>query len=103
MDALEELRQMHVEAKDTFAKIQSAGATDRAGLWAKLRPELELHEQIEEKFVYDPGAEEAGATDEGRARGETEPEEQVQEAAAVMAQIGELEPASAGWLAQVTM
>jgi hemerythrin-like domain-containing protein len=103
MDALEELREMHVEAKDTFAQIQSAGPTDRAGLWAKLRPELELHEQIEEKFVYDPVAREAGPTDEVLARWETEHEQQVEEADAVMAQIGELEPSSPAWLAQVTM
>src|SRR6188472_1243349 len=102
MDALEELRQMHVEAKDAFAKIQSAGPTDRAGLWAKLRPELELHEQIEEKFVYDPVAREAGPTDEVLARWETEHELQVQEADSVMAQFGKLEPSSAEWLAKVT-
>ena len=42
-------------------------------------------------------------TDEGLARWETEHEQQVQEADAVMAQIGELEPSSPAWLAQVTM
>ena len=62
MDALEVLRQMHVEAKETFAKIEQADPGSRGGLWAKLRPELQLHEQIEERFVYDPVAQEAGST-----------------------------------------
>jgi len=93
---------MHVEAKDAFGKIESAGPDQRGGLWAKLQPELELHERIEETFVYDPVAAEAGPSDTVLRSWETEHEQQVQEADAVMAQIGRLDPRDDAWLAQVT-
>jgi len=102
MDALEELRQMHVEAKAAFARIESAGANEREGLRQQLQPELELHERIEETFVYDPVAAEAGPSDPVLADWETEHEQQVQEADAVMAQIGELDSGTDAWLVQVT-
>src|SRR4051794_26758739 len=63
MDALDELEQMHEEARAAFAKIETSGSSDRAGAWAKLHAALKLHEQIEEKFVYDPVVEEIGDTD----------------------------------------
>ncbi len=101
MDALEELRQMHVEAKAQFQKIEQAPGPERGDLWAKLQPELELHEQIEEHFVYDPVAREAGQQDEVLARWEAEHEEQVREADAVMKQIDALDPSDHAWLTQV--
>jgi iron-sulfur cluster repair protein YtfE (RIC family) len=102
MDALEELKQMHVEAKAAFEKIEGAGPSERGGLWAKLQPELELHEQIEERFVYDPVAREAGTKDPVLARWGQEHEAQVREADAVMAKIDRLEPQDAGWLESVS-
>jgi hemerythrin superfamily protein len=61
MDALEELRQQHVEARSMLAQIEQSTEEQRGGLWAKLRPTLTAHEQIEEKFVYDPAVKEATA------------------------------------------
>ena len=101
MDALEELKQMHVEAKAAFKKIEAAGPGERGGLWAKLRPELELHEQIEERFVYDPAAHDVGATDPILGRWEQEHESQVREADAVMAKISALQPENEPWLEHV--
>jgi hemerythrin-like domain-containing protein len=101
MDALEELREMHVEAKATFGKIEQADPVERAGLWAKLRPELELHEQIEERFVYDPVAEDVGESDPVLARWEQQHEDEVGEADAQMARIGELDPRDDAWLDEV--
>jgi hemerythrin-like domain-containing protein len=102
MDALDELMQMHVEAKAAFQKIEQSSATERAALWAKLQPELELHEQIEERFVYDPAAREVGQGDDVLARWEREHEEQVAEADAAMKQIGQLAPSDDAWLRQVS-
>jgi hypothetical protein len=103
VDALEELREMHVEAKEAFANIESADASERGGLWRDLQPQLELHERIEEVFVYDPVASEAGSTDSVLASWETEHEDQVREADSVMAQIDALDPAADEWLTQVSM
>ena len=101
MDALEELRQMHVEAKAAFKKIETAEPSKRGGLWAKLQPELELHEQIEERFVYDPVAREAGVADPILARWEQEHEAQVREADAVMTKIDALRPENELWIEHV--
>jgi Hemerythrin HHE cation binding domain len=101
VDALEELRQMHVEAKARFEKIETSPAAERGALWAELKPQLELHEQIEERFVYDPVAREAGRHDEVLARWEREHEEQVREADEVMRQIGTLDPSDDLWVAMV--
>ena len=102
MDALELLKQMHVEAKAGFANIEAAPPTERGALWAKLEPDLSLHERLEEEFVYDPVAQEAGATDPVLGRWESEHEAQVREADAVMASIDGLEPTDQQWLIQVT-
>ncbi len=61
MDALEELRQQHIEAKSMLAKIEQSTEDQRGGDWAKLRPILTSHEQVEEQFVYDPAVKEATA------------------------------------------
>jgi hypothetical protein len=102
LDALKILKDMHVEAKAAFDKIEAAPPAKRGALWAKLHPELELHERIEERFVYDPVGREAGATDPVLARWEEEHEAQVRDADALMARIGKLDPADAGWLKDVT-
>ena|SRR5438309_1444145 len=60
MDAIEILREMHVEAKSAFQKLEQASPDARRGMWMKLRPELVLHEQMEERFVYDPVTKDAG-------------------------------------------
>lgn len=102
MDALEVLRQMHVEAKSAFKKIESASPTERGGLWAALQPQLEVHERIEERFVYDPVAADAGGEDPVLARWEEEHEAQVADADTVMARIDAGEPTSDTWLREVS-
>src|SRR5437762_2267789 len=63
MDAIEILRQMHVEAKSAFDKLEHAGPDERGERWDKLHPELKLHEQLEERFVYDPVSHEVEGRD----------------------------------------
>jgi iron-sulfur cluster repair protein YtfE (RIC family) len=101
MDALEILREMHVEAKSTFQKIEQARPEERGGLWAKLRPELTAHEQIEEQFVYDPVTRDAGNRDQVLAKWEQQHHEQVSEAEKLINEIGRLEPRDDRWLEQV--
>ncbi len=100
MDALEELREMHVAAKQAFRKIDGASPTERGGLWAKLRPELELHERIEEQFVYDPVARDVGQQDPTLRSWESEHESQAREADGVIAKIGELDPTDDRWMSE---
>ncbi len=100
MDALEELREMHVAAKQAFRKIDGASPTERGGLWAKLRPELELHERIEEQFVYDPVARDVGQHDPTLGSWESEHESQAREADGVIAKIGELDPTDDRWMSE---
>ncbi len=101
MNALDLLHQMHVEARQAFDDIESAEGSLRGRLWDDLQPQLELHERIEERFVYDPVADEAGSSDPVLGRWETEHEEQVREADAVMARIDGLDPATTSWLETV--
>ena len=102
MDALDILKQMHMDAKAAFKKIAVAHPSERGGLWAKLHPQLELHEQIEEQFVYDPVARDVGPRDAVLARWEHEHEAQVRDADALMGRIARLDPGNAGWLQAVT-
>jgi hemerythrin-like domain-containing protein len=101
MDALETLKQQHIEAHAAFSQIKAAAPRGRATTWRELQPKLELHEQIEEQFVYDPVAADAGSSDPVLGRWEEEHEEQVREANAVIARIDTLDPLDDAWLEQV--
>lgn len=92
MDALEELRQMHVEAKSSFQKIEQASPDERGPLWAKLRPELMVHEQVEERFVYDPVTQEIGDRDQQLADWHQQHEQQVQQVNRLISEIGRADP-----------
>ena len=101
MDALDELREMHVAAKSAFQKIEQASPQERGGLWGKLRPELILHEKIEEQFIYDPMAKDLDGKDSVLANWEPTHEAQVQKATKMIDQIGDMEPSSDSWLNKV--
>jgi anion-transporting ArsA/GET3 family ATPase len=88
MDALDLLKQMHREAESAFEKLEAAKPGERQKIWKKLSGELVLHEQIEERFVYDPAA---------KAKPELERfhehhEEEVREVAGTMEKLGEIDP-----------
>jgi hypothetical protein len=56
MNAIELLKSQHKEAKAAFQKIEEATESQRGALWKHLSPELKLHEQMEEKYLYGPVA-----------------------------------------------
>ncbi len=99
VNALDILKEMHPEAHAAFAATGTAAPGDRAGRSAHLQ--TQLHEQIEEQYLYDPVAQEAGPGDPILARWENEHEEQVREADAVIARIDGLDPATDAWLETV--
>jgi len=102
MDALEILRQMHVEAKEAFEKIHHADVGDRGGLWAKLRPELVLHEQLEERFVYDPASHDVGHSDPMLSGWHDRHHHEVEQAEAMIHRIGDIDSHDGRWLSMVT-
>jgi hemerythrin superfamily protein len=61
VNALQLLRQMHVETKIRFKVILGSDDAGSAALqWRALQPDLELHERLEDEFVYTPLFEEMG-------------------------------------------
>src|ERR1051326_3362828 len=101
MDALEILREMHVEAKGAFGKIQDADVGERGGLWAKLRPELVMHEQLEERFVYDPMSHDVGHSDPTLSGWHDRHHHEVEEAESMIHRIGEMDSHEDRWLTTV--
>lgn len=98
MDALDELEQMHQEARQAFAEIAASNGSTRGGLWAKLESELKLHEQIEERFVYDPVTEQIGNSNPRLSQFHEQHEKEAAQANQVMDRLGSVNPADAGWL-----
>ena len=61
MNAVQLLRQMHADTKVRFKVILATEDPIVAGeQWAALQPSLELHERLEDTYVYTPVAEECG-------------------------------------------
>ena len=101
MNALEVLREMHVDAKETFQRIEEARSDQRGPLWAKLRSELMAHERIEKQFVYGPMATEAAGRDEGLANWDRQHQAKVDIAERLMDDLGRLEPREDTWLGRL--
>jgi hypothetical protein len=100
MQAIQLLKQEHGKAKAAFQEIESAPASSRSAMWGKLRPELELHEQMEEKCLYGPVAREVQG-DPSLASWEATHLHEVQEAEGLIKEIDRLDPAKDAWLASV--
>jgi iron-sulfur cluster repair protein YtfE (RIC family) len=99
MHAIKFLQGEHGKAKAAFQGIEGAPAAQRGGLWSKLRPELELHEQMEERHLYDPVAREA--QDKTLVDWESTHHHEVQEAETLIKEIDRLDASQDKWLATV--
>ena len=100
MQVIQLLKQEYGKAKAAFQEIESAPASGRSAMWGKLRPELELHEQMEEKYLYGPVAREVQG-DPSLASWEASHLHEVQEAEGLIKEIDRLDPAKDAWLASV--
>jgi iron-sulfur cluster repair protein YtfE (RIC family) len=100
VQAIQLLKQEHGKAKAAFQEIERAPSARRGALWAKLRPELELHEKKEEKHLYGPAARENQA-DRTLADWEGTHLHEVQEAQRLIKEIGRLDPSDDAWLGTV--
>jgi len=101
MNAIHFLKSEHEKAKQAFGEIQSASADQRAELWAKLEPELKLHEQMEETALYGPVAREVGPTDEALKDWQEHHREEVTEAEDLIGEIDGLDPMGDEWMEKV--
>src|SRR5690242_89077 len=101
MDALEILRQMHVEAKSEFQKLSGASPEERGSIWAKLHPQLEAHEKIEEQFVYDPVVQEANGSGSQLRQFHSQHEQEVKQAETLIGEIGRMEPPDSRFMESV--
>jgi hemerythrin-like domain-containing protein len=102
MNAVQFLKQEHEKAKAEFAKVLSAPATKRGELWAKLEPELKIHEQIEDTCVYKPLSQDADGRDKVLAEWREAHQEEVDTVEDLLEEIEDLEPGSQEWLDKVT-
>ncbi len=101
MNAIQLLKNEHEKAKRAFSEIQAASPDQRAGLWAKLEPELKLHEQMEETALYGPVAQEVGTRDQTLKEWQEHHHEEVGEAETLIEEIGGLDPTGEEWLEKV--
>jgi len=84
MNALELLKNQHETAKRGFGDIEAASPDQRAQLWARLAPELKVHEEMEETALYGPVAQEAGPRDPTLKEWQEHHHEEVTEATALI-------------------
>jgi hemerythrin-like domain-containing protein len=101
MNAIQLLKSEHETAKRTFGQIREASPAQRGQLWAKLEPELKLHEQIEEAALYGPVAQDVGSRDQTLKEWQEHHHEEVTEAEALIKEIGGLIPAVDEWIEKV--
>ena len=101
MDAIQMLKQEHEKAKKVFGEIEQVSADERGQLWTKLKPELKVHEQLEETLLYEPVAKEVGAKDPKLSEWEEHHHDEVAELESMIQEIDELEPSDSQWLEKV--
>ena len=94
MDAIQFLKQEHQTAKAEFEKVLQASPKARGGLWQKLSPELEAHEQIEDACLYEPLSREAGGKDPKLAGWRQKHQDEVDEVEDLISEIESLAPES---------
>jgi hypothetical protein len=102
MNAIELLQHEHQVAKRAFGQIRTAGPEDREPLWAKLKPELKVHEQMEERALYGPVADEVGSRDQTLGQWRERHHEEVMKAETLIGEIDQLEPTEDEWMDKVT-
>jgi len=101
MNAIELLKNEHEKAKRAFGEIQAASADQRAQLWAKLEPELKVHEQMEEAALYGPVASEVGSNDETLREWQQHHHDEVTEAEALIQEISGIDSTTDEWIEKV--
>ena len=98
MDAIHFLKQEHEKAKAAFAKVLKAPPKTRGSLWAKLQPELEAHEQMEDTCLYEPLSRDASKTDPKLADWRKTHKNEVKKVEGLIKDMSKVAPEDASWL-----
>ena len=101
MDAIAFLKQEHQKAKAAFAQVLHGSTQDRGRLWKELKPELVLHEQIEETYVYEPLSRDAVSKDAKLGEWEQHHHQEVQKVEGLLKEIDKLDPQESSWMSKV--
>ena len=101
MNAIQLLKSEHEKAKQAFEEIQAASTNQRAPLWAKLEPELKVHEEMEEVALYGPVAQKLGSTDPTLKEWHEHHHKEVTESKALIQEIDGLDSTSDDWVEKV--
>jgi hypothetical protein len=100
MHAIHLLKEEHGKAKAAFQELEGAPASRRRDLWNKLRPELKMHERMEEMHLYGPAAR-GRPVDRVLVDWELAHHREVERAEALIEQIDRPAPSEDRWLATV--
>ena len=101
MNAIDFLKQEHQNAKEKFQEIEHASPSERGALWEELKPELKVHEHIEDEFLYGPLSKEPKAKGTPLADFQSHQDKDVAELEQAIAKLEAVDPSTDGWLAQL--
>ena len=101
MNAIEFLKEEHANANEKFQEIEQAGPEDRGELWKELKPELKVHEHIEDEFLYGPLSKDPGAKGTPVGEFQAHQDEDVAELEKAIAKLEAIEPSKPEWLTQL--
>ncbi len=101
MNAIDFLKQEHLNAGEKFDEIEQAAPDQRGQLWMELKPELKVHEHIEDEFVYGPLSKDPKAKGTPLADFQQHQDKDVAELEAAIAELEQKDPADAAWLTQL--
>jgi iron-sulfur cluster repair protein YtfE (RIC family) len=101
MNAIEFLKQEHQNAKEKFAEIEQASPGRRGELWDELKPELEVHEHVEDEFLYGPLSKDPKAKGTPLADFQKHQDEDVATLKQAFAELERQDPSSGAWLTQL--
>ena len=102
MNAIDFLRQEHRNEKEKLQEIEHASPGRRGELWQELKPEMKVHEHIEDEFLYGPLSREPKAKGMPFADFQKHQDKDVAELEAKIAAMERLDAASVEWLTKLT-
>lgn len=101
MDAVQFLMEEHQKVRQHFAQIEQAMGNQRLELWRNLEPQLKIHEEIEDTYLYGPVSEDPAAQGTKAAGFEEHQDQDVAALDQKIAELHKMDPSTDKWLDQV--
>lgn len=101
MDAIQFLLEEHQKVKARFAQIEQAGGQQRLQMFRQLMPELKIHEQIEDTYLYGPVSQDPAARGTKAADFEEHQDKDVEKLDDKIQKLLQIDPTSDKWLDQL--